>query len=92
MVLATILASAAVVAAATWLFLRSRLARAGGPGEPLGPWWSSPAAMAVAGVLVLIGGAIVAPRLLGIGFFILPFIWSRIMARRFGEGRGPFDR
>ncbi|MFM7718244.1 MAG: hypothetical protein ACKO8G_01960 [Actinomycetota bacterium] len=75
-----ILLPAAVVVLLAAGYLRNRIARetaggvGGGPTEPL---WATPAGFALLAGLVLVVGLLVAPRLLGVTFLLLPYLWSR---------------
>ncbi|MFM8944701.1 MAG: hypothetical protein ACKOKE_01015 [Actinomycetota bacterium] len=91
MTLTLILFPALLVIAAMAAYLRARVAREAvlDGGAPPRPFWTSPAGFAVVSVIVLAVGAFVAPRLLGITFLLLPFLWSRGPGRGAG-GRGPW--
>ncbi len=41
------------------------------------PWWGNPAVWIGVGAVLLILGVVVAPRLLGFVWVLLPFIWLR---------------
>lgn len=95
-----ILVPAALVVLATAAYLTRSLARqasaAGGP--PPEPIWMHPVGFAVLAALGLITMLLVAPRLLGITFLFIPFLWSRGPGRRRDGGDrgrpdrpGPFD-
>jgi len=82
--LALILVPATLVAAAIALVLAFR---ASGAAEPRRPWWGSPAVWVVVSATSLLVGIFVAPRLLGITFLLLPFVWARGFGRRRRPGR-----
>jgi hypothetical protein len=52
------------------------------PGRRLRPWWGNPLLWvgACAGLALL--GLVVAPRLFGVAFLLLPFIWVSGLRRR----------
>jgi hypothetical protein len=51
------------------------------------PWWGAvPTWLIVCGVLLVLG-LVVAPRLLGVTFLLLPFIWIGGLGRRRRERR-----
>jgi hypothetical protein len=82
--LATILVPAAVVALAIAgaLAWRERAVR-----EPGRPWWGNPATWVVVCAATVLLGVFVFPRLLGFGFLLLPFVWTRGHRRRREQDR-----
>jgi len=98
--LVLILVPAAFVVLATAAYLNRSLAREAGAvgGAPPEPIWMHPLGFAVLAALALITILVVAPRLLGITFLFIPFLWSRGPGRRRDGGDrgrpdrpGPFD-
>lgn len=91
MTLSLILVPALLVMLAMAAYLRARVARdpSLGTGAAPRPFWTSPAGFAAVSVVVLLVGAFVAPRLLGLTFLLLPFLWSRGPGRG-DRGRGPW--
>ena len=91
MTLGLILLPSFLVIVAIAAYLRARVSRETvlGGGAPARPFWATPAGFAGIAVVVLLVGAFVAPRLLGITFLLLPFLWSRGPGRGDG-GRGPW--
>jgi hypothetical protein len=55
------------------------------------PWWGNPAVWAGAIVSFVLLGAFVFPRLLGLTFLFLPFVWMRGSGRRPPTRRPPQD-
>ena len=60
-------------------------------GDPSRPWWSYPAMWLGIGTAVTLVGAILAPRLLGFTFVLLPLLWMRGPGRRSPRGTHPAD-
>lgn len=89
-----ILLPSVVAVACCAAYLRARMAREaiGEGGPPPEPFWATPAGFAFIAGLVLVVGMLVAPRLLGVTFLLLPFLWSRGPGRRRGGGGGGFPR
>jgi hypothetical protein len=98
--LVLILVPAAFVVLGVAAYVNRSLAReaSGVGGPPPEPIWMHPMGFAVLTALALIAILVVAPRLLGITFLFIPFLWSRGPGRRRpGDDRGhperpgPFD-
>ena len=52
------------------------------PERPPRPWWGNPLLwVGIAGGLAFLG-LVVAPRLFGVAFMLLPFVWMRGLRRR----------
>jgi hypothetical protein len=47
------------------------------PERRVGPWWGNPLPWVVACAGLAFLGLVVAPRLFGVAFLLLPFIWIR---------------
>ncbi|MFM8998667.1 MAG: hypothetical protein ACKOKE_01030 [Actinomycetota bacterium] len=95
-----ILVPAAFVVLGTAAYLTRSVAReaATAGGVPPEPIWMHPLGFAVLAALGLIAVLVIAPRLLGITFLFIPFLWSRGPGRRRDGGDrgrpdrpGPFD-
>jgi hypothetical protein len=52
------------------------------PGRRVRPWWGNPLLWVVASVGLAILGLVIAPRLFGVAFLLLPFIWVGGLRRR----------
>jgi hypothetical protein len=51
------------------------------------PWWGAPPTWLLVCSVLLILGLVVAPRLLGFTFLLLPFIWMGGLGRRRERGQ-----
>jgi hypothetical protein len=69
--LALILVPAAVFVGVVWLVLGVRQ----GGGLRDRPWWGAPPVWIGVATALLVLGALVAPRLFGFTFLLLPFLW-----------------
>ena len=52
------------------------------PERRVRPWWGNPLVWVVASVGLAFLGLVVAPRLFGVAFLLLPFIWVSGLRRR----------
>jgi hypothetical protein len=83
--LALILVPAAVFVAAVAIVLAIRRPGPRGMGRP---WWAIPAVWVGLGLVSILAGLLVFPRLLGFTFLFLPLIWMRAFGRRRPRDRG----
>ena len=99
MTLSLILFPAILVILAMAAYLRRRVSReaVAGGGGPVQPFWTSPAGFAAISVLVLLVGAFVAPRFLGIALLVqrvdpVAVIGHHLMAGGGSISEGPVQR
>lgn len=52
------------------------------PGRAARPWWGNPLVWVAVGCAMLLLGLVVAPRMFGVVFMLLPFVWMRGLGRR----------
>jgi len=52
------------------------------PGRRVRPWWGDPLLWVVASIVLAFLGLVIAPRLFGVAFLLLPFIWVGRLRRR----------
>ncbi len=52
------------------------------PDRPVRPWWGNPLLWVGACAVLALVGLVVAPKLFGVAFLLLPFIWVGGLRRR----------
>ncbi len=82
-----ILVPFAILAAGIGVFLawstrREFAGLEGGEERVSRPWWGNPLVWVAVGCGMLFVGLVVAPRLFGVVFLLLPFVWMRGLGRR----------